>query len=304
MAQATRRDYEVSIWTLQDEFISVLKPTGVVNKGQIENANLKIVDDGTQEFSFSIPMYIYVKDQRVENPIWKNVQNGNVIEDMRKIKVTFNRMTGAEKTFEFLITDVTERHENDQLYCDVNCEGMAFHELGKRGYSIKLLSEDFYLESDNYFTRAKDSKGRLKVTKEPRATLSYWLDKFLPEKPIYNGDIDARTWYYKIDMDWSSYANGMARKRNEVYEEEFVSSWNKKDGEDVYTPGKVERAKIKERLVDLKESNIYNLTQDLAETFGVFCRYEYEHNENLEIIGRTVVFYNNYMKEMERKNEV
>ena len=299
MAQATRRDYEVSIWTLQDEFISVLKPTGVVNKGQIENANLKIVDDGTQEFSFSIPMYIYVKDQRVENPIWKNVQNGNVIEDMRKIKVTFNRMTGAEKTFEFLITDVTERHENDQLYCDVNCEGMAFHELGKRGYSIKLLSEDFYLESDNYFTRAKDSKGRLKVTKEPRATLSYWLDKFLPEKPIYNGDIDARTWYYKIDMDWSSYANGMARKRNEVYEEEFVSSWNKKDGEDVYTPGKVERAKIKERLVDLKESNIYNLTQDLAETFGVFCRYEYEHNENLEIIGRTVVFYNNYMKENE-----
>lgn len=299
MAQATRRDYEVSIWTLQDEFISVLKPTGVVNKGQIENANLKIVDDGTQEFSFSIPMYIYVKDQRVENPIWKNVQNGNVIEDMRKIKVTFNRMTGAEKTFEFLITDVTERHENDQLYCDVNCEGMAFHELGKRGYSIKLLSEDFYLESDNYFTRAKDSKGRLKVTKEPRATLSYWLDKFLPEKPIYNGDIDARTWYYKIDMDWSSYANGMTRKRNEVYEEEFVSSWNKKDGEDVYTPGKVERAKIKERLVDLKESNIYNLTQDLAETFGVFCRYEYEHNENLEIIGRTVVFYNNYMKENE-----
>jgi len=27
--------------------------------------------------------------------------------------------------------------------------------------------------------------------------------------------------------------------------------------------------------VDIKESNIYNITQTLAETFGVFCRYEY-----------------------------
>jgi len=29
------RDYEVSIWTLQDSFITVLKPFGVELKGQI-----------------------------------------------------------------------------------------------------------------------------------------------------------------------------------------------------------------------------------------------------------------------------
>ena len=240
MAQARSRDYEVSVWTLQDEFISVLKPTGIVNRGQIENATMKIVDDGTQVFTFSIPMYIYIDGLMTENPVWKNTRDGNIIEDMRKVKVTFNRTKEAEKTFEFLITDVTEKHENDQLYCEVNCEGMAFHELGKRGYDISLTSDDFYLENDQYFTRETDAHGSLKVGYQPKPTLSYWLNKFLPERPNFNAD--PRTWYYKIEMDWSSYYNGSKRKTNEIYEEEYVSSWQTSvdsKGNQVYAPKEV-----------------------------------------------------------------
>jgi len=38
----------------------------------------------------------------------------------------------------------------------------------------------------------------------------------------------------------------------------------------------------------------------LAETFEVFCRYEYEHDKNYHITGRKIIFYNNFIYENER----
>jgi len=59
MIQRTTRDYEVSLWTLQDSFLAILKQYGLEYKGQIENGKFSARDDGTETFSFSIPMYYY-----------------------------------------------------------------------------------------------------------------------------------------------------------------------------------------------------------------------------------------------------
>ena len=59
----------------------------------------------------------------------------------------------------------------------------------------------------------------------------------------------------------------------------------------------IEPAREKSRPVDLDESNIYNITQKLAEIFGVFCRYEYGHDQNYHIIYRKIIFYNNFTAE-------
>ena len=104
--------------------------------------------DGTQNFSFSIPMYL---NPGQENPIWYNTLNGNLMIGMRKIKVILNKRLDDEVVFEFLITKVTERHEADTLFCDVECEGLAFHELGKIGYKIALSADIFYLEFEDWF---------------------------------------------------------------------------------------------------------------------------------------------------------
>ena len=97
------RNYEVSIWTLQDSFISVLKPFNLESKGMIQEAKIELKDDGDSTFSFKIPMYIreninideepHFKNfsKLKENPIWYNVRNGNIITNMRKIKVIFNK---------------------------------------------------------------------------------------------------------------------------------------------------------------------------------------------------------------------
>ena len=285
-SNANLRPYEVSIWTLQDSFITILKKPFLENKGTIQEGKVIIKDDGTQELTFSLPMYLYNTStgKQEENPIWYTTQNGILIADMRKIKLIINKREDNEKVYEFVITDVTERHTSGNLYCDVKCEGLAFQELGKKGYRISLTADDFNADDWDWFNKTEDANGNLLVTSEPHATLQYWNDKVFK---------DNMQWTYEIRMDWSAYSTfGLMRATDRVYEEEYVASWD-----NTLSPSRMEMYKEKERLVNLEDSNIYNITQALAETFGVFCKYEYEYNEDYSIKSRKVVYYNNFLNE-------
>jgi len=52
-------NYEISIWTLQDSFVTVLKPSDLECNGWIQDDSIELNVDGTQNLSFSIPMYLY-----------------------------------------------------------------------------------------------------------------------------------------------------------------------------------------------------------------------------------------------------
>lgn len=300
------RDYEVSIWTLQDSFITVLKPYGIELKGQLQEPDLKIVDDGTVEFSFNLPMYYTLNGERLKNPLWNNVINGIIVANMRKIKIIFKKHQQGEKVIELMITKVTESHDKDQLMCEVSCEGLAFHELGKLGYKIALETDDLIEENYQWFrgtveyskeaepvplgVRGED--GKLYPIDQPRGTLQYWNDKVFK---LASGNWKWN-WTYEVQMDYNNNP-GKNLDSSKVYEDAYVSSWDyDSNSEMVVARAYVDNAE-KERVVDLKESNVYNLTQDLAKTFGVFCRYEYEHDENYHICGRKVIYYNNFLLE-------
>ena len=135
------RPYELSLWTLQDSFITVLKPIGSFNRGQIETPKCQIKNDGTQELNFSIPMYYREKGILVENPIWFNVINGSLIVNLRKLKLIFNKGEEGEEIIEFIINNVIETHTDGQLRCEVTAEGLAFQELGKVGYKIGIHND-------------------------------------------------------------------------------------------------------------------------------------------------------------------
>lgn len=304
MIQKELRSYEISIWSLQDDYITVLKQADIEYKGQAQDAEMRLNVDGTQELTFRLPMYIYNDEGvKVENPVWYNYINGITISSMRKIKVIINKSSENEEIHEFIIVKVTESHEKGELYCEINCEGLAFHELGKIGYKISLTSEDFYAADLNYFKTGiwTDARG-IRHTETPIANLQYWMNQFMSMVPNLSY-IDPHTWYYDIQMDWSSYTryNGSTnlseRDSGKIYEEEYVPSWNSSINSDTLRPARIEGYKEKERMVDLEESNIYNLTQDLAETFGVYCKYVYEHDNNYHISGRRIIFYNNFIEE-------
>ena len=334
------RDYEVSVWTLQDSFITVLGASSARYRGRIQNPKMKLINDGTQEFTFSIPMYLDDGVNRIKNPVWLDVYNASTIMGMRKIKVIFNKGTDVEKVFEFIITKVIKSHENDKPQCDVQCEGLAFHELGKIGYKIEFSTDVVSEENYQWYINGQ-------IDKEPIPTMDYWnynklglsyypvITNTLPTFDGYKTDyliwsnvknkyeyytwnfdnsswkyvtdvnkvedaMNPTKWYYKIDMDWSSFANFAGeRESNKIYDEEYIVAWDSNlrptNADSVIT------YKEKSRVLDEKDSNIYNLTQKLAETFGVFCRYEYGYDDNYHIISRTVVYYNTGIKDKERK---
>ena len=288
------RSYEVSLWTLQDEFITVLKWSDVAQKGRIEEPTLTLNIDGTQNFSFKIPMYLNEWDKAssrlklVENPIWYNAQ-GNLIEGLRKVRVIFNKTSTMvpAKVFDFIIIKVTETHEGDVATCQVDCEGLAFHELGKIGYKVSLSQANFELK----YSEWKD--GGMKGA-QPIQNIQYWCEEAGLESLETATVINPRTWYYKVEMDWSSfaYSSSIQRHTNIVYEEAYVASWN---GELV--PQSVEQYREKARPIEIDKSNLYNITQTIAEKFGVHCRYDYTYDDNYQITKRVVVFYNNFNKE-------
>ena len=317
MIQRRTRDYEVSLWSLQDSFIAILKQYGLEFKGQIENGKLTDRDDGTQTFSFIIPMYYYKNGEKIPNPSWYNVESGALLTNMRKIKVIFNKDNQNRKIYQFLIVKVKEKHDSDNsLYCEVECEGLAFHELGKIGYKIGLSSQDFYNDDYDWATNGQwiDGYGNVQTT-EPLATLNYWNDKIF--STISN-------WQYKIQMNWNNHSLSRTesegvledyttendvliqmnkRASNKVYEQDFIDAWNLKDGKLV--PSHITYAREKARIsIDISDSNIYNITQSLAQTFGVFCKYVYEHDETGHIIGRTVVYYNNFLNEQNGLSDI
>ena len=256
----------------------------------------------------------------IENPIWYNVINGSLIVNLRKLKLIFNKgekgQNGSpkkEEVFEFIITKVSETHTDGQLHCEVTAEGLAFQELGKVGYKISLSSQDFLDEYQEWYEtevgEGKDfSTQALKDAAEPKNNINYWCEKIFKNSH----------WDYEIQMDWSGFdgvtvnlTNAIREQRglrrtDKIYEEEYVSSWEhigtEEDGRLV--PSNMEAFAEKLRLVDLEKSNIYNLTQNLAETFGVFCKYHYDYDENYHIVGKKCIFYNNFLSEKDGKLDI
>ncbi len=274
----TYRPYELSIFSLQDEFVTVLKEINVDNLLQVHEPKFTIKDDGTQELKFSIPMFYRENNILVENPLWKNTQNGNIIVGLRKVRVCFNKNTEKQKIYDFVITKVTEKHDKGTLFCEVEAEGIAFQELGKIGYKITLNQDEFDVDYEKWW----NDENRANLP-EPIASLNYWCDKIFAQ---------VKNWNYKIDMDWSMYGNS-GRESTKVYEDEYISDW--KTEKDIIKPVSIANAREKARIPSCEKSNVYNITQELAELFNVFCRYEYSYDNNGHITGRTCVFYNNFL---------
>ena len=350
----TVRPYEMSVWTLQDGFITTLKIPGLMTKGHIEEPQMVLKTDGTQEIEFKVPMYYRDKGESIENPLWYDIKHGLLLVGLRKIKVIFNKGKEEEGVFQFLITQVTESHEGGKLYCEVKGSGLAFQELGKIGYNISLSSTDYYNEYNEYYDKVLQKAEEESLTEEqiqeelkkaPLNNLPYWCDKIFK-------DTD---WTYSIQMDWYAHdgkilqrvtnnnsgtspaidiaivdkaqlgsevggrevisytqltdkqretinnlrANLGLRRYDMVYEEEYIASWS--DGEKSLTPTEFVAHREKTRMVDSENSNIYNQSQNLAEIFGVYCRYKYYYDNNYHIIKKEAIFYNNFIEEQEEQ---
>lgn len=311
MTPDLQRTYEISLWTLQDGFIAVLGDSSSQTKGYIENPTMSLSNDGTQELDFSLPMYIDDGITRKKSHIWSQMTNAVTIAGMRKIKVIFNKNTKDQAIYEFIITKVTDSHDQNRPMCAIHCEGLAFHELGKIGYKIELSLDNFYLDQEAEYDKIKAAQEATQGEQEEseyelieqqielnmQPTIDYWNEKIgLTKYPDdENETILSSIWYYRVQMDWSAFEQGYLRKKDKIYEESYISEYD-----DDLNPKEYVQFAEKARFVEASNSNIYNLTQEIAKTFGVYCKYEYIHDDNYHIIGRIVTYYNNFIDERRR----
>lgn len=287
------RPYKVEIYGLQDNFIGTLQSYNDSSIGRIIEPILEISTDGTQKFTCSIPKYYIDKttNQKLPNPRWQDSENGVLAENTRVLKV-FIKYKKETKVYPLIIdTLVTKRDEHFSVYREITASGLAFAELGKLGYKLELTHET--LEADY-----KDNPNTV-------ATINYWLDKVFPNERDENGKVIKwlTPWCYEVRMEWDS-LSGEVLASDKIYDSPCVDSWGLTADGKMLTPLSVSAYQEKARYIDCQYSNKYNITQTIAETYEVFCAYEYKCAENGTFIknytdengnhwtGRKAVFYN------------
>lgn len=306
---------------------------------------MEIKDDGTQTFSCKVPKFYLdrIHNTKVINPRWQDCLNGILAENTRVLKVSIQFESENEpRIYPFIIDKITNKRDKDfSVYKEISCNGLAFSELGKLGYKIELnstiLEQDFEKDPtvlatadywlDKVFPNEKDENGAVKRWLTPwcyeiRMDWRGYLEEIsdlqidggeaaqLQGYDFYNGkdasylEEDMKNWL-KINAGTSDILRKL-RDSNKIYENPYISNWAVINGQ--LRPIAVEPFVEKARYIDCQNSNKYNITQTIAETFEIFCTYEYKcdatghfvkhyQDENGDIwTGRKVIFFNRAIK--------
>ena len=129
--------------------------------------------------------------------------------------------------------------------------------------------------------------------------------KFYDGKTSQYTDEETIKKWWQIDAGTSSPLH-QPRDETKIYENPYVANWDIIN--DKLSPVQVVSFKEKARYVDCANSNKYNITQTIAETFEVFCVYEYTCEPNGHFkktyvdevgdvwTGKKVIFFNRAVK--------
>ncbi len=291
MSAKTYRPFKIDVYGLQDVYLGTLQSYNDNFIGQVENPSVTVSSDGSQKFSCTIPKYYIDPKTNVKtlNPRWGDITNGVLAENTRILKV-FIQFDNETKVYPFIIDKITDkRDKSHQVFKQIEGSGLAFAELGKQGYKLELKQE--LVEEE------------LETNPDLLTNVQYWADKVFPNTKDTNGKITEwlTPWCYEVRMDWSLY-NDIQRDNDKVYEDSYVNNWEI-DNKNLIPAG-ITKGVEKCRILDCYNSNKYNITQSIAETFEIFCEYEYKCDAAGRFIGaytdedgnawtgRKVVFYN------------
>ena len=305
---------------------------------------MEIKEDGTQTFTCKIPKFYLSEEpnEMIINPRWQDTENGILAENTRVLKISVIFSDNDTKVFPFIIDKITnKRDKNFSVYKEISCNGFAFAELGKIGYKIELNShtletdfaeDDTTIASINYwldkiFPNEKDENGIITRWLTPwcyeirmdwsgyfNSLSDTFIDGGVSTQTEGFGFYDSRNSKYLNEetLNWLLIDAGdsgplyQLRDESIIYEDPYVSNWSVINNK--LTPISVVGFKEKARYVDCTNSNKYNITQTLAETFGVFCTYEYScesdghfkktywDDANNVWTGKKVVFFNKAIK--------
>ena len=247
-------DYELSIWSHQDEFLGLLR--GLVEfEGQAYSPMFKPNVNGDMSLTFSIPAVVFNKEtgEFEDNRLW------NFILNEQKIRLIRFKGTVTEEVYEFTIRNFTEKRDGIARLVDVECGSYAIYELARIGYSASFSE-----------TTMED------LGPSEKANLNYWMEKVLTyTKNKYDAVLNTSGWQYEIQP-------------TTIYESNQITGYTD-NGDGTFTPVLGPQIE-KQRIIKIEKSNVFNIIQELAEKFSVWAYFEYEYNNFGKIISRKIIF--------------
>lgn len=273
--EETRIDLE--IWTQDDKFVDTLYNADYEFEGQCINPQMTINGNGVKTLSLSLPLYIFDKKtgERIKNPRWDYI--------IHQYKI---RVKQDDRINEFVLRDYTESHdENDQLMININAQSLEEFELSQIGYNIIFDEQTLYKYNTNDNPNDPDT---IPIGNyEP--DIHFWNSKLLE-----NSDWDYRVEsYYPIDEEMDEDNRQVTNPESELktgkeqfYEEDRIIDYTE-DNKPVYS----EQYEIKKRILKAEKSNIWNIAQDICETFECWPTFEIKY-ENGKIVKKTIVYKN------------
>lgn len=273
--EETRIDLE--IWTQDDKFVDTLYNADYEFEGQCINPQMTINGNGAKTLSLSLPLYIFDKKtgERIKNPRWEYI--------IHQYKI---RVKQDDRINEFVLRDYTESHdENDQLMININAQSLEEFELSQIGYNIVFDEQTLYKYNTNDNPNDPDT---IPIGNyEP--DIHFWNSKLLE-----NSDWDYRVEsYYPIDKEMDEDNRQVTNPESELktgkeqfYEEDRIIDYTE-DNKPVYS----EQYEIKKRILKAEKSNIWNIAQDICETFECWPTFEIKY-ENGKIVKKTIVYKN------------
>ena len=360
-----KRNYSLSIWDHEDNFICLLKSANSEINGQSYNERLDENINGQKTLSFSIPMYIFdmnsgesqdhEKTSKTQyfkqNELWRHIYNE------QKIRyVEYDEDTNEEiKVEEFILKNYSESRTGEEKIAECTCESLAVYELGKVGWGITfdveyvtqyeternsedLLTLDYWLKKIFYketnlgrvtnITECTYLLQGLQLRNEEGAPISknYLIDKDgnyvyqVISEPIATSS-DVEKYYNPTGWTWEVAAKDPRDPNKEVigpdlYEEPTINKYVQRSA-NTYVGQSYQKAisqldsqkklrdhpidkkdystlmyvtDIKKRLISIERSNIYNIIQELCESFKIFAYFQYNYGTDGKIKERKILF--------------
>ena len=270
---------QISIYSHDGNFIDALYDSDKEFEGQAYAPQITINSNGQKNLSLTLPLRILSKDRSkyIDNPRWEFIT--------KQYKV---RVIDKDGINEYVLRDYQENHtDGDQITLDATFMSLAEFELSQLGYEIEFNENTLRQYASNEDPNDPDNQ----PIGAYNSDIHFWEKKLLENVPSWNYRVES---YYEVDTDMEhdnrqeeDPTSDMKTGKEQFYEDDRIISYDEDNN-----PIKSDEYEIKQRILTVSKSNIWNIQQEICEKFECWPTFEILYDEEGQIKSKTIVLKN------------
>ena len=270
---------QISIYSHDGNFIDALYDSDKEFEGQAYAPQITVNSNGQKNLSLTLPLRILSKDRSkyIDNPRWEFIT--------KQYKV---RVIDKDGINEYVLRDYQENHtDGDQITLDATFMSLAEFELSQLGYEIEFNENTLRQYASNEDPNDPDNQ----PIGAYNSDIHFWEKKLLENVPSWGYRVES---YYEVDKEMENDnrqeedpTSDMKTGKEQFYEDDRIISYDEDNN-----PIKSDEYEIKQRILTVNKSNIWNIQQEICEKFECWPTFEILYDEEGQIKSKTIVLKN------------